>query len=77
MHTIITKRGQTVVPAAIRKRYQIRDGDGLEWLDDGSAVIRVVPIASDPIRALRGAGRGEGLTQRLLEERARDREREL
>ncbi len=74
MRTLVTKRGQTVVPAAIRKRHQIEEGDGLVWLDDGSS-IRVVPVSGDPIQALRGVGKGEGLTKRLLEERARDRQR--
>ncbi len=72
MHSLVTKRGQTVVPAAIRKRYQIEEGDRLVWLDDGS-VIRVVPVGADPIKALRGAGKGEGLLRRLLDERARNR----
>ena len=67
MHTLITKRGQTVVPAALRKRYQIEEGDRLVWIDEGS-IIRVVPVASDPIQALRGSGRGEGLLQKLLDE---------
>jgi AbrB family looped-hinge helix DNA binding protein len=74
MHTLVTKRGQTVVPAAIRKRHRIEEGDRLVWLDDGSS-IRVVPVSGDPIQALRGAGKGERLTERLLEERARDRKR--
>jgi antitoxin YefM len=34
-----------------------------------------VPESADPIRALRGAVKGEGLLDRLLEERARDRQR--
>lgn len=29
----VTKRGQTVVPAPIRKRHQIGEGDRLVWLD--------------------------------------------
>jgi len=74
MQTLVTKRGQTVVPADIRKRHQIAEGDRLEWLDDGT-VIRVVPLPGDPIQALRGSGKGEGLLDRLLEQRAADRER--
>lgn len=74
MHTLVTKRGQTVVPAAIRRRHQIAEGDRLVWLDDGST-IRIVPVPGDPIEALRGAGKGEGLLERLLKERAEDRER--
>ena len=72
--TAVTRRGQTVIPAAIRRRYDIQEGDRLVWLDDGST-IRVVPVPADPIAALRGAGRGEGLIEQLLRQRQEDRER--
>ena len=75
MQTAVTKRGQTVIPAAIRRRYGIGEGDRIEWLDEGGS-IRVVPVARDPVEALRGRGRGEGLTARLLETRREDRARE-
>ncbi len=75
MQTSVTKRGQTAVPAAIRKRYHIEGGGRLVWLDDGET-IRVVPVPEDPLVALRGRGRGEMLTERLLAERARDRDLE-
>jgi AbrB family looped-hinge helix DNA binding protein len=75
MQTAVTKRGQTVIPAAIRKRYHIQEGDQLVWLDDGQT-IRIVPIPADPIRALRGSGRGERLVERLLADRREDRNRE-
>lgn len=75
MQTAVTKRGQTVIPAAIRKRYHIQEGDSLVWIDDGET-IRVVPIAHDPIRALRGSGRGEPLVERLLAARQADRHHE-
>jgi AbrB family looped-hinge helix DNA binding protein len=75
MQTAVTKRGQTVIPALLRKRYNIDEGTQLVWLDDGET-IRVVPIPADPLRALRGRGRGEGLTEKLLAERRQDRERE-
>jgi len=74
MQTAVTKRGQTVIPAAIRRRYGIGEGDRIEWLDEGGS-IRVVPVARDPVKALRGRGRGEGLTARLLETRREDRAR--
>ena len=75
MQTTITKRGQTVVPAPIRKRYDIHEGDQLVWLDDGQ-VIKVIPVSGDPIRALRGSGRGHHLTEKLLKSRLEDIDRE-
>jgi len=75
MQTAVTKRGQTVIPAAIRKRYQIENGARLVWLDDGET-IRVVPVTEDPLQSLRGRGRGKKLTERLLLERRKDRDRE-
>lgn len=75
MQTAVTKRGQTVIPAAIRKRYRIDKGAHLVWLDDGET-IRVVPVAGDPLHSLRGRGRGKKLTERLLSERRKDRDRE-
>ena len=75
LQTLITKRGQTVVPAPIRKKYGIREGDRLVWLDDGES-IKVIPIPRDAIRALRGRGRGEKLVELLLKARQEDRQRE-
>jgi AbrB family looped-hinge helix DNA binding protein len=75
METLVTKRGQTVVPAPIRKRYQIQEGDRLAWIDDGET-IRVVPLPADPIRYLRGRYKGEGLYEKLMEYRREERKRE-
>ncbi|MBX7253259.1 MAG: AbrB/MazE/SpoVT family DNA-binding domain-containing protein [Candidatus Promineofilum sp.] len=75
MKTTVTKRGQTVVPAAIRQRYGINEGAYLEWIDDGQ-VIKVILLPADPIKALRGSAKGERLTERLIESRQEDRQRE-
>ena len=75
MQTTLTRRGQTVVPAPIRRRHDIREGDRLVWLDDGEN-IKVIPVPSDPIRALRGIGRGERLLEKLLKSRQEDKQRE-
>lgn len=72
--TVVTKRGQTAIPAVIRKRHHLKAGDRLAWLDDGET-LRVVPVPSDSLSALRGAGRGEGLVGRLHSRRSEDRER--
>ena len=72
MNTAVTRRGQTVVPAPIRTRYQIEAGDRLVWIDDGES-IRVIPVPKDPVAALRGRGRGEGLVEKLLADRFEER----
>jgi AbrB family looped-hinge helix DNA binding protein len=75
METTVTKRGQTVIPAPIRKRHHIREGDRLAWIDDG-VTIRVVLVPADPVAALEGSARGERLVERLLAERRQDIRRE-
>ena len=75
MQTAVTKRGQTVIPAAIRKRYQINGGVHLVWIDDGET-IRVVPVPVDSVSALRGRGRGKKMVEHLLMERSTDLARE-
>lgn len=74
MRSTITARGQTVIPAAIRRRFNLSPTDRLEWIVENDT-IRVVPVREDPIEAFRGSGKG-GSVERLLAERAKDKERE-
>lgn len=74
MRSTVTKRGQTVIPAAVRHQFHITPSDRLEWIIEDNT-IRVVPVKKDPIDAFRGRGRG-GANARLLEERNADRDRE-
>lgn len=75
MRTAVTKRGQTVVPAPIRKRYGVNERTHLVWIDDGK-VIRVIPVPDDSFAALRGRGQGEKGLERLLRDRQEDKNRE-
>ena len=75
MRTTLARRGQTVIPAELRRRYHLEEGSQIEWLDTGAGLM-VVPVPPESIRVLRGAGRGERLVERLLAERGRDRSRE-
>ncbi len=70
MQTTVTSRGQTVVPAKIRRDRKIGRQSKLEWIDDGQS-IRVVPVPADPIAAARGISKG--LRRKLIEERERER----
>jgi AbrB family looped-hinge helix DNA binding protein len=72
LKTTVSKRGQTVIPAELRKQYGISPGDTLAWIDTGTS-LQVMPLPEDPIAALRGSGAGEGLLARLLDEREADR----
>jgi AbrB family looped-hinge helix DNA binding protein len=67
MRSTITARGQTVIPAEIRRQFHLSPADRLEWVVEPQG-IRVVPVRANPIEAFRGRGKGGG-TQRLLAER--------
>jgi AbrB family looped-hinge helix DNA binding protein len=74
MRSTITARGQTVIPAEIRRRFKLDPSKKLEWIVDNNG-IKVVPVTADPIDAFRGRGKG-GSVERLLQDRKHDRERE-
>lgn len=74
MRSTITNRGQTVIPAEIRRKFQLTAADRIEWIVEGNQ-IRVVPVRANPIEAFRGQGLGGGV-KRLLKERTKDREKE-
>lgn len=72
----MSAKGWVVVPKTFRDKYNLSPGKKVHFIDyDGKLFI--VPIPDDPIKALRGmfAG-GSSLTEALLEERQRERERE-
>ncbi len=74
MQSTITTRGQTVIPASIRRQFHLSPADRLEWIVENDT-IRVIPVRADPIAAFRSQGPG-GASQRLLAERQQDKARE-
>ncbi|MBU4305721.1 MAG: type II toxin-antitoxin system PrlF family antitoxin [Candidatus Omnitrophica bacterium] len=72
MESTVTVRGQTAIPAAIRKRYDIKPKMHLEWIDDGHS-ITVVPIPKDSIKALKGRYKRSDLLGALLKSRKQER----
>lgn len=74
MESTVTVRGQTAIPVAIRRKYNIKPKTKLEWIDDGHT-ITVMPIPKDPIKALRGKFRDTDLLQSLLKSREEERKR--
>jgi len=47
MKTKLTKRGQTVVPSEIRKRFNLDESSMLQWMVEGD-VITMLPIPKKP-----------------------------
>ncbi len=74
MKSTITNRGQTVIPAEIRRIFHLDPSKKLEWIVDDTG-IKVVPVMADPIDAFRGRGKGASVN-RLLQDRKYDRENE-
>jgi AbrB family looped-hinge helix DNA binding protein len=75
MRTTVSSRGQTAVPAAVRKRFKLTGRSRLEWIIEGD-VITLLPVPADPARAFRGALRGRYSGAALLRDRRKERERE-
>jgi len=72
MRSTLTARGQTVVPAEVRRKFHLTQADRLEWIVEGN-ILRVVPVRQNPVDEFRGGGSG-GSVARLLAEREKDQE---
>jgi AbrB family looped-hinge helix DNA binding protein len=72
----VTTKGQLVIPARIRRRYGIKTGTRVRFVErDGEIVLQ--PVTSAAIRSLCGFLKSDSsATAGLLEERARDKARE-
>ncbi|MEK6777925.1 MAG: AbrB/MazE/SpoVT family DNA-binding domain-containing protein [bacterium] len=75
MKSMVTQKGQTVIPSDLRKKYGIDVGTEIEWIDTGKG-IKMIPIPKDVIKTLRGSAKGENLTRELLSERKKDKDLE-
>jgi AbrB family looped-hinge helix DNA binding protein len=72
----VTSKGQLVIPASLRKRFGIKAGTKVRFIErDGEIVIQ--PITSEFIRSVCGMLKSDkSMTRELLKERAKDRQRE-
>ncbi|HEY2821483.1 MAG TPA: AbrB/MazE/SpoVT family DNA-binding domain-containing protein [Candidatus Acidoferrum sp.] len=68
----VTTKGQLVIPAKLRRKYEIREGTRIAFVEDGNRLV-LQPLTSGFIRSLRGSLKGRSLDI-LYEERKRDRE---
>ena len=73
--SIVSSKGQTVIPKEIRDVLGLKEGTKLAWvLREGN--LRVIPIPEDPVRAVMGILEGHGTFEEWMAERNAERERE-
>lgn len=74
--TVVTTKGQVVIPSKIRRKFNIKKGTRLYIEDNGEEII-LKPITAAYFDKLAGILPTKGkLTRALLRERALDKERE-
>ena len=75
METVATSKGQVVIPAKLRKKFDIREGTRFQIeIDEKGRRIILKPITREYIHSLRGKLKGKGLMNSLKEEKRRERE---
>ncbi|MGA8221107.1 MAG: AbrB/MazE/SpoVT family DNA-binding domain-containing protein [Candidatus Acidiferrales bacterium] len=69
----VTTKGQLVIPSKLRRRYGIRQGTQVVFVEEEHRLI-LQPLTPEFIRQLRGSLKGEpSALKLLLEDRKRDR----
>ena len=72
----VTSKGQLVVPARLRRRYGIKPGTKVCFIEREKEIV-FQPVTKEYIRSVCGMLRaGTSTTEELLKERAKDKERE-
>lgn len=70
----VTIKGQVVIPSGIRKKYGIKSGTKVYFLDQ-EGIIKIIPVTSEVIEANFGFLKTKGkLLKALMEEKKRERE---
>jgi AbrB family looped-hinge helix DNA binding protein len=70
----VTTKGQLVIPAKLRRKYAIRKGTQVAFVEEENRLV-LQPLTPEFIRSLRGSLKGEPSAMKvLLAERKRDRE---
>jgi len=72
--SVVTTKGQLVIPVRLRRRFGIKKGTLVTFTEDDGRII-VQPVTREFIRGLRGSQKGEpSPLAALLDERKRERE---
>ena len=70
MKAYVSAKGQIVIPAALRRKYGIKNGTRIIVTDTGDAIV-LKPVTEQYLRNLQGSLRGKGGLKILLKERAK------
>ena len=71
--SVVTTKGQLVIPARLRRRFGIKKGTRVTFIEDAGRII-VQPVTREFIRGLRGSLQGEPSALAVLhEERKHER----
>lgn len=72
----VTSKGQLVIPARLRRRYGIKPGTKVCFVERDNEIL-FQPVTKEYIQSVCGMLKSDtSVTQELLKERARDKERE-
>jgi len=75
MEAYATVKGQIVIPATLRRKYGIKNGTKIIVTDIGDAIV-LKPVTEQYLKNLQGSLKGKGGLKTLVDERAKDKERE-
>jgi AbrB family looped-hinge helix DNA binding protein len=75
METIVTSKGQVVIPSTIRRKLGMKEGTYLQIdVDEQTRKIVLTPITREYVHSLRGKYKGKGLMKALMAEKQREKE---
>lgn len=76
MSLTVSNKGWVVIPAALRKKYNLLPGTEVIIVDYGG-VLSIIPALKNPVKQGRGLLKGlPSLTKDLLQERGKEKARE-
>jgi AbrB family looped-hinge helix DNA binding protein len=74
METYASIKGQVVIPARLRRKFNIKAGTKIHVIEGKDEII-LKPITATFYDKLRGSLKGKGVLKALSEDRAREKER--
>ena len=75
METVVTSKGQVVIPSKIRRKLGVKEGTHLQIeIDEQTKKIILTPITREYVNSLRGKYRGKRLMKALMAEKQKEKE---